>query len=65
MADLDQMAKDINEIKVTLKGYNGADGLCDKVEAHTQAINRLWLAITVIAVSLGGGLYGIVQAFMG
>jgi len=64
MADLDQMAKDIIEIKVTLKGYNGSEGLCDKVEANTKAINRLWLAITVIAVSLGGGIYGVVQAFI-
>ena len=64
MADLDKMANDILEIKVTLKGYNGSEGLCDKVEAHTKAINRLWLAITVIAVSLGGGIYGIVQAFI-
>lgn len=64
MADLDQMAKDITEIKVTLKGYNGSEGLCDKVESHTKAITKLWLAVTVIAVSLGGGIYGLVQAFI-
>ena len=64
MADLDKMANDILEIKVTLKGYNGSEGLCDKVEAHTKAINRLWLAITVIAVSLVGGIYGAVKAFI-
>ena len=64
MADLDQMAKDIVEIKVTLKGYNGTEGLCDKVEANTKSINRLWLTITAIAVSLGGGIYGLAQAFI-
>ena len=64
MADLDKMAQDITEIKVTLKGYNGSEGLCDKVEAHTKAINRLWLTVTAIAVSLGGGIYGVVQAFI-
>ena len=64
MADLEQMAKDITEIKTTLKGYNGSQGLCDKVEANTKAINRLWLVITAMAVSLGGGIYGLVQAFI-
>lgn len=64
MADLEQMAKDITEIKVTLKGYNGSEGLCDTVASNSKAIARLWLAVTVIAVSLGGGIYGVVQAFI-
>lgn len=73
MADLDMkelstkleaIQKSVTEISQALKGYNGSEGLCDKVEAHGRAINKLWLAVTVIAVSLGGGLWGIVQAFI-
>ena len=71
MADLDKIEEkllaiqeDVAIIRTLLKGYNGSEGLCDKVEAHTKAINRLWLTVTAIAVSLGGGIYGVVQAFI-
>ena len=57
--------KDLAEVIVVLKGYNGDAGLCEKVESHTKAINKLWIAVTVIGVSLSGSAYGIVRALVG
>ena len=55
----------LSEVVQVLKGYNGDEGLCEKVENHTRAINKLWIAITVMSVSIGGGTYGIIRAIMG
>ena len=57
----DKVIKELTEIKQVLKGYNGNTGLCKQVECNTKMINKIWIAIAIIAASTGGGAYGIIQ----
>jgi hypothetical protein len=54
----------ITEIHAVLLGVNGNPGLCKRVESNTKNINKLWIAVVVIALSTGGGIYGLVQALL-
>ena len=55
----------ITEMHAVLLGTNGHLGLCWQVERNTRAINKLWIAIAVIASSVGGGVYGIIELLKG
>ena len=55
----------ITEIHAVLLGVNGNPGLCKLVERNTKAIQKLWAAIIVIATSIGGGVYGIIELLKG
>ncbi|MFA5276682.1 MAG: hypothetical protein WC417_07315 [Candidatus Omnitrophota bacterium] len=52
------------EIHATLLGSNGQGGLCRQVEKNAQAIFRLWLAVIILAMSIGGGVFGVVKAVL-
>ncbi len=54
----------ITEIHAVLLGTNGYPGLCKQVEHNTKAINKIWIAIAVIASGVSGGAYGILQAIL-
>ena len=62
---LEEMATDMTEVKIVLKGYNGQRGLCDNVEQHGKAITRIWVSLAVLTSSVGGGAFAIVKAFLG
>ena len=53
------------EIHAVLLGVNGNPGLCKLVDRNTRMINKLWVAVIVIATSIGGGVYGIVELLKG
>ena len=55
----------ITEIHAVLLGVNGNPGLCKLVDRNTKMINKLWIAVIVIATSVGGGVYGIIELFKG
>jgi len=62
----------ITEMHAVLLGVNGNPGLCKLVERNTKlieinnrAIQKLWIAVIVIATSVGGGVYGIIELFKG
>ena len=59
-----EVQKDVGEVKQALKGYNGQIGLCKQIENNTKQIAKLWIVIVAITVSLGGGIWGIVQLIM-
>ena len=62
---VEEVKDDVIEIKQALKGYNGQVGLCKQVENNSKQIFKLWIAIVALAVSVGGGIWGIVQAILG
>jgi len=55
----------ITEIHAVLLGVNGNPGLCKLVDRNTKMINKLWVAVIVIATSIGGGVYGIIELLRG
>ena len=55
----------ITEIHAVLLGVNGHPGLCRLVDRNTRMINKLWIAIVIIATSIGGGVYGIIELLKG
>jgi len=55
----------ITEIHAVLLGVNGNPGLCKLVERNTKAIQKLWIAVIIIATSVGGGVYGIIELLKG
>ena len=55
----------IIEIHAVLLGTNGSPGLCRQVERNTKAIAKLWIAITALGVSIGGGAYGVITVIRG
>lgn len=63
--DIAEVKVDVAEIKVALKGYNGQIGLCQQVEKTSVYIKRLTIAVVLIASSLGGGVWGVVQLLLG
>ena len=54
----------IIEMHTVLLGTDGHLGLCKQVEKNTKAINKIWIIIAVIAASMGGCVYGILQAIL-
>ena len=55
----------ITEIHTVLLGTDGHPGIAKQVERNTKAITKLWIAITVIASSIGGGIYSIIEILKG
>ena len=55
----------LTEIHAVLIGVNGNPGLCKLVERNTKAIQKLWIAFIIIATSLGGGVYGVIELLRG
>jgi len=55
----------IAEIHTVLLGTNGYNGVAKQVERNTKAITKLWIAIVIIASSMGGGIYGIIEILKG
>jgi len=55
----------LTEIHAVLLGVNGNPGLCKLVDRNTKMINKLWIAIVIIATSIGGGVYGIIELLRG
>ena len=55
----------IIEMHAVLLGTNGHLGLCRQVERNSKAINKLWIAVVIIASSVGGGVYGIIELLRG
>ena len=55
----------IIEIHTVLLGTNGHNGIAKQVARNTKAITKLWIAITIIASSIGGGIYGIIEILKG
>ena len=55
----------LTEIHAVLLGVNGNPGLCKLVERNSKAIQKLWVAVIIIATSVGGGVYGIIELFKG
>jgi hypothetical protein len=49
------------EMHAALMGTNGQGGLGRQVEKNTRSLFRLWIAVTVLAVSAGGGAYGLIE----
>lgn len=58
--DSRQTIESLIQIKTVLKGYNG-EGLVEKVNNNGKAINKLWIIVAILSVSIGGGVYGILQ----
>ena len=54
----------ITEMHAVMLGTNGHLGLCKQVEYNTRAISRLWIVISVLGASIGGGVYGVLQALL-
>jgi len=55
----------ITEIHAVLLGVNGNPGLCKIVDRNTKAIQKLWVVVIIIATSMGGGAYGIIELLKG
>uniref|UniRef100_A0A6M3KYS2 Uncharacterized protein n=1 Tax=viral metagenome TaxID=1070528 RepID=A0A6M3KYS2_9ZZZZ len=41
------------------------NGLLEQVRKNTKAIGKLWIAVAVIATSIGGGVYGAIELLKG
>ena len=59
---LDSIQKDITEIRVVLKGYNGNPGLCDDVSKVKEDFYKFkrWILV-VVAFLLGASGFSIVE----
>jgi hypothetical protein len=61
MTDHDRLV----QMHAVLLGTNGSLGLCKMVERNTKSINKLWISVTIISASVGGGVYGIIELLKG
>ena len=50
------------EIHTVLLGADGQGGIARQVTKNSKAIFRLWIVLTILAVSAGGGAFGIIKA---
>ena len=55
----------LTQIHAVLLGVNGNPGLCKLVDRNTRMITKLWVAVIIIATSVGGGAYGIIEILKG
>jgi len=55
----------LTQIYAVLIGINGNPGLVKLVDRNTKAIQKLWIAVIIIATSIGGGVYGIIEILKG
>ena len=53
------------EIHTVLLGTDGHTGVAKQVERNTKAITKLWICTAIIASSIGGGAYGIIELLKG
>jgi hypothetical protein len=53
----------LTQIHAVLLGVNGNPGLCKLVDRNTRMINKLWVTVIILATSVGGGVYGIIELF--
>ena len=53
------------QIHAVLIGVNGNPGLVKLVDRNARAIQKLWIAIIIIATSIGGGVYGLIELLRG
>jgi len=53
----------LTQIHAVLLGVNGNPGLCKLVDRNTRMINKLWVTVIILAASVGGGVYGIIELF--
>ena len=51
----------ITEIHAVLLGTNGNLGLAHQIQRNSKAIGKLWIAVTILATSIGGGIYGVIE----
>ena len=52
------------EIHTVLLGTNGQGGIVRQVARNSKAVTKLWIALVIIAMSAGGGAFGIIKAFL-
>jgi len=55
----------LTEIHAVIIGVNGNPGLVKLVDRNTRAIQKLWIAVVIIATSIGGGVYGAIELLKG
>jgi len=55
----------ITEIHAVLLGTNGNPGVAQQVAKNSRAINKLWIAVVIVASSVGGGVYGVIELLKG
>jgi len=55
----------LTQIHAVIIGVNGNPGLVKLVDRNTKAIQKLWIAVIIIATSIGGGVYGIIKLLKG
>ena len=55
----------LTEIHAVIIGVNGNPGLVKLVDRNTKAIAKLWIAIVILATSIGSGVYGIIELLKG
>lgn len=54
----------IIEMYTEMVGLDGRGGLCHMVAKHEKAIFKMWIFLIVLALSVGGGTWGIVRAIL-
>ena len=55
----------ITEMHAVLLGTNGHKGVAEQVCRNSKAIAKLWIAVAILASSVGGGIYGIIELLRG
>jgi hypothetical protein len=55
----------LTEVHAAIIGLNGNPGLIKLVDRNTRSIQKLWVAVIVLATSVGGGVYGIIELLKG
>ena len=55
----------LTEMHTVLLGTNGHPGVAKQVERNSKAINKIWICLTIIGSSIGGGTYGVIRLLVG
>jgi len=55
----------LTEMHTVLLGTNGHPGVAKQVERNSKAITEIWISIAIIASSIGGGVYGVIEILKG
>ena len=55
----------LTDIHIVIMGVNGNPGLLKLVDSNAKAIQKLWIAVSIIVTSIGGGVYGIIELVKG
>ena len=51
----------IIEMHAVLLGTNGHEGIARQVCRNTKDITKLWIVVAILASSVGGSVYGIIE----